>query len=809
MIPSSEGIILNEEFVRISNYKYNLNTNENEEFSRKKIINSDRFFNHLYNKLSLTEEILPLNCRYIKTLPNGEKIVITEDAPRIRTCVFNIDFERMIEQVKIEGNLERFGVENFLKDEKPYRLRLSLPYIVYMFIVDKYNSLRKVHMAFRLSPISSLYDYLLIPNLLNISNNRLEVCLGNSNKREGIPTLSETIDETINLFWSNPFNFDYTSNYNLYSYTYGISNFLTWAYYTKIDPLFIFKVKWKKYFSNLKEMIDMKQVNIKLNYNFIRSLITGTQREETKRGLFYNNVTNSIFLSRSIIEVGDQVSFQNGKNSYVEGFSIKNPKSLQDIEYKVTHLNLDFNNKIRKYKLTRKFKNFLDKQLYRNNSIESVILPSGGEIKNGDIVRFNIGGYKKVTNIRKSIDGMIEVKVGEYNYLLDKIDAKVLNLDNINLNDIKISQDKYYVIYNKNEDLLYEIIGDNYKFTGFDIENNDIIFTFCNVDNDVVEISNYSTKFGVVDSNKLEKTFNVIRYGTSFIKGDLFKTKEEILYKDSYTYATIDNLIESGCLSEDKFSIESYDLNIEFNIGDKVIVPNWNDPIDMLKIKKISKIRWDSQNLIFDIEDSKGKILSIAYYDDKKASIGMIRKICTEYKGISTGSKIRAKEVGICMFPKKDTNIIIGFITDTKTEPLVLCSNCCTIWFSDLINKFEIIPKTNKIYKKLKHAPINLDKIKPQIGDLIYYKYNVEDISIIGENERYGRRAFQNIYTLKDLFNNIIYTYRSQSHKKFYGILNPRYTQKQLSEKPLIRGFPDLHNSIIPKNNSKFYFLAK
>jgi hypothetical protein len=80
--------------------------------------------------------------------------------------------------------------------------------------------------------------------------------------------------------------------------------------------------------------------------------------------------------------------------------------------------------------------------------------------------------------------------------------------------------------------------------------------------------------------------------------------------------------------------------------------------------------------------------------------------------------KIISKEAYIYMFPKKDVNIIVAFIIDQMPEPLVFLSNGLTLWLSDVINKFTVIPMTSKKWSKLAHSPI-INEFKLQPGDIV------------------------------------------------------------------------------------------
>ena len=111
-------------------------------------------------------------------------------------------------------------------------------------------------------------------------------------------------------------------------------------------------------------------------------------------------------------------------------------------------------------------------------------------------------------------------------------------------------------------------------------------------------------------------------------------------------------------------------------------------------------------------ENSMFVIASSLHVNDEIDSINKIEKL-------SVGTKIIAKESGIASFPKKDVNIIVSIIIDGPHEPLVLCSNGCTLWYSTIMEKFELITMKSKRWKTLQHIPLDLSKIKFQAGDIV------------------------------------------------------------------------------------------
>ena len=148
------------------------------------------------------------------------------------------------------------------------------------------------------------------------------------------------------------------------------------------------------------------------------------------------------------------------------------------------------------------------------------------------------------------------------------------------------------------------------------------------------------------------------------------------------------------------------------------------------------------------------------------------------------------------MFPKKDCNIIIGFLYDTGgPEPLVLCSNGCTLWYSDAVTKFKQIPIKDKKWETLKHAPINPGKMRVQSGDIIngkrhyraplgYLAYRPEDSRTIRALQiRYYSNYMESYSFDREFSNDVI----------FDSFPNPRLTSNQEEALGFIHAFPNFH----------------
>jgi hypothetical protein len=146
--------------------------------------------------------------------------------------------------------------------------------------------------------------------------------------------------------------------------------------------------------------------------------------------------------------------------------------------------------------------------------------------------------------------------------------------------------------------------------------------------------------------------------------------------------------------------------------------------------------------------------------------------------------KIKANKIKIQNFPKKDVNMIIGFIIDNNIEPLVLCSNGCTLFYSDVINNFEIIDKKSKKWNKLKINPIDMNKIKLQPGDIIKYHKNSLNRYLV--SMKYNELYLVKLYDYYHSYHSHIYLNTINKNEIILDCIpNPRIYKKEF-EKRLI-----------------------
>lgn len=768
-------------------------------------------------------DVLPLNCRYSRELTNHYKIVVVEEMPAIRTISIDLSMERAVEKLKSTGKLKDYGFEDFLEKHKnrPHTFSLSFPFLVYLFVLDPNNYIARLRAFYRLSPINSSADYLLQTNLLNVNESN-NVCLGEGPDK--ILTASKRVNGAIKRFWTNTFNCDYHNKYDAYANVPEVSDYLTWSYLTKQNPMFIFNVKWLKhnrtFGSEIDSVTEGAGCNLPLFRNFenIADLFLRQQEVEVKTKEKTKTVTKKILTSRSEsifidnreLSIGETITFKNGKEVKVYSFlssGSMSPSHMQIINSK---------QKISILKLKPEVMKFLNEQFDESKVFSSIKLPNGEIIQVGDIVvvDYPTKAHKKVEKIMLGIDGKVDVKLSNKHYLAANLDAKVVDISKFVFGKVKLIKGKDYIMALPQGSSLPISSFKDVKFVGIDLQRyGDLAASFKEGSSNTFKLSLNENKEGIYDKSSFTQV-STFRLGVNLFTNDVADTiyltsNQVLLHQHHWRLEFISEVAKADILkNKDEIKIKSIGLDIQFRVGDKVVVADWMDPSQMLKIHQIVGFTLDSDDILFINLKNKDGEKSIPYIDFIKGRIstGLVRKITNHYTGIRAGTKIKAKVSGISGFPMKDTNIIIGFVTDTGGPPLVLCSNCYTLWTFSL-EEFEIIPRSSRIWKKLEHAPLEPGRVTFQPGDMF-----------ISEQSE-GQAALYNIYLGR--FNSLCVLYAEDLARAFtwgcvthtfesipvayrYGLYSPRYSQTQLREFTKVYGFPNFHGlfTITPVKNS-------
>jgi hypothetical protein len=259
-----------------------------------------------------------------------------------------------------------------------------------------------------------------------------------------------------------------------------------------------------------------------------------------------------------------------------------------------------------------------------------------------------------------------------------------------------------------------------------------------------------------------------------------------------------------------EINIPSFDMDINFKVGDYVVIADWANPIEMLKVRRVVSFEVTDNHLYINTIFNNTEMRKESYINMGNGHIktGHIRKIASTWGGFCAGDKIRANETRIPHFPKKDVNTIIGFIYDTGTHvPLMLCSNCTTLWAApEVLAKFDIYKKGTLQHKKFANASIDVSKFKVQAGD--FYKRRNNDSLICAWSSCHNNRI---IYSgLEDwgysCLNNMNKDFIEMYYVR-YGFMTQRYTVNQLhggSHLQQVRGYPNMHSGVLFNNSCDF-----
>jgi hypothetical protein len=644
------------------------------------------------------------------------------------------------------------------------------------------------------------------------------------------------------VWWGSSFNFDYRENYQAYKETAIIKNYLEWQYFSHKDPLFVFNVDWIQHSKNLfKTIHHMKANNAALakkniTYNdmvkiFTKPVETGQEAKPTPRSKAYKlyyDIAQSIYLDTHItLNVGDPVVMKNGEPAFI--YSFIGFANGGDIKY----VQLEMNGKKFIMAFTDGFKKFMLDQIHQYRFAQSVPLKNGAVITPGCILSIKMDKnnvYKKVDYIRRGRvqDGeeIFEVKSGPNYYLSHELDATVFILEKPVMYDIKVKKDKDYLFIKEPDSPSALVPASKVKFDNIDVSiDGNLIAKFTNTG---VGVTGEKHSFGLDSERKMPLlldmkevrpiTNEVFRIGRRFftIKRDSKAVKYgawfyngTVLYENYYSLAKSPAENVKDLIKDDTFSISGPDFDTSFTIGDKVVVANWNNPIDVLNVKTIQGFKYEatSGNISFILLTNDGKLIDEPYllWQDGTIKTGYIRKVTNKFDKLSVGTKIIAKESGICNFPKKDINIIVAIVIDGPHEPLILCSNGCTLWYSTVMKDFQKITMKSKKWETLKHAPLDISKIKFQAGDIINgrrdYKRESGFIIFDPSTTRYLKVLPISYYT--GFPDHQTFDKYFMADAIFESIPTPRLTIAQQTKLGTIKGFVDFHGTIIKDNHNR------
>lgn len=805
---------------------------------------TSKYIDKISQLFSSQSQVLPANCRYLENTTKGP-IVVIEEPPAYRTIKVNYGFEREILTLEADGKIDEWGIDkNFYMDEnnRPFKFTLAFPYVVFILMFDVYNRLRCGQVYLRVARIGGYSDYLLKMPMMNIGSEGF-ICFGpHINDTRYTQSLNTAIEHTIMVFWSAVFNSDYLYNYEDYRRIAGVNTYIGWQALSQIDPMFIYNVDWIKMNKTLRQTIDeikhkyaATQKNTtsyhELANLFTKPLFTG-KSDEFKKGKgkypLYYDIAQGIYLrNKFLIHVGDPIIWNN-KIAFIDSFI----GYFDSDEIRYIRLELEGSKKVITVKYTKQIENYMYKGAKKLRYEDTGTLKNGTIVKENDIIKMKQNGttsYRKIFFIRKARDGKLEARIGSAFYILDNIEGEIYNIDDISYHGLKLEEGKNYLVIRRDLNKPLQA-GDITKYSEVDTSpSGNLSFIFNkNTDHISIESTSNAVIYQIEDVKPIPPVFNVGRqllctnYDNKLIENSVWDTPSGIVYKRRNINVSAPSIseVETVLLTNDRttFHIEGHNSQITFDIGDKVVHTDWENPMNMLTIKTIISFKIDQTkgSLSFVLADSNDNLTTVEYISPSKGTgtsekycstvhIGKIRKISNIFNGITAGTKIQATKGYIPQFPKKDVNIIIGFITDTGgDDPLVLCSNCCTLWFSDMMENFKRTAMKSKQWATMQHALIDTSKIQYQPGDII--KHNQSNTSYIVIN--YMTQNTPKILALYKSSGGICTLDKHiTAMTRLDCIPNPRIGPSIQTEMPKEPGYPNFHGLFYKNLRSQLKFL--
>lgn len=818
--------------------------------TRSAYVHTDRFVRKIAEYLNEDKSetsLIPINCRFMKRGSKGILIVV-EEPPAMRSIRVNRDLYNEAEILKTKGDWEKFGYEKFFEEnERPFTFMLAVPFVLHIIMLsaDTLDLIAgKVFVNTR--PLIGMGDTIYLPPFLNVGS-RLNVCFGDEVHKTSNLGLTRKVEHVVKTFWGATFNSDYIDHYLSYSEVPQLCDYFTWQYYSKTNPMFIFKADWIPYELKFGEVINSIVNDTRhfgtdrvstFGYKTLDDLFNKPEisnehinvREGDTRQLVYD-ITGGMHLDDDISAYnGDALYYSHGRIAYIDSFI----GILGALQPYYVRLNVD--GRLVRLKINRKVKEYMTDCIRALRYESSYTMPDGTQITPGDIVCSTTPlGFKRYYNlkyIRKAEDGTIEARVGSSYWLLDSVDwSKIekVNIDEPEIDGMKIIKDKVYHFYNYGHVTSQMIKTHQVKFIEVTTGSaNNLLLRFQNI----ISGESYHLKMGESLSKQkfifeeedlvdIPPTFACGRkiFSVYTNRGDIAThASKHSQYgivcnmEETYSRAERDSIPEYFLdPSNQHFHVETPNLTIDFSVGDKVIVADWINPLNMLSVKTIVAFeRNDSGSIYFILENRKGEKSQVEYVDGsyRLIRIGRIRKVINEIDGIKVGTKIVAKETGVSCFPKKDINMIVTFIIDTGGEPLAFCSNGCTLWVSDLKEKFDLIPMSSPNWKELQHSHLDPSKIKLQPGDIII---STESSRTSSGYLVVGSRGIGMRFTRLDSFHEYDDFVRLDRYYLNSCVLdcipNPRMSIRQQNERGFVTSFPNFHGGIVPTKASAPYLL--
>lgn len=839
----SDEIRINQKYTHLYSAEYpKTKKGESTPIIHKKALLTRDYLRRMSVNMGAGMRILPPNCRYLEKVSNGS-IAVIEEPPAFRTVRIRMSYSDEYNRLKESGKLEEYEYDDSWASTSTQdrTFTLAFPYVIFIIHINESNQLSAGQVYFRVARMTGLSDYIMKAPLNNISDNQF-ICFGSGGGTHA--TLNAAIENTINMFWAAQFNTDYMYNYGAYREVAGVNTYMEWHALSQRDPMFIYNVKWINMAMNIGQAIDevKRQYSLTapsdmqyktLSQMFSTPLTTGKEIKPTKRSRkkhpLYYDVAEGMFLDHDFyVHVGDPFMIKNGK----ETCHINSMISFMDTG-DVKYIRVERQDgRLITYRLTKVFKKYLLDKVKELRYEAEGTLKNGVVVKDGDIIEMKTPNgkliYRKVASIRKTQEGFHEGQFGDGFYILEHTEGQIFDVGKPIYKGIELQEDNEYLYCNVTEVPICS--GSVTKYAGINTDRRGTLTI------EMKEVGRTSSPFKVslnrsdpgvvihdiIATRPLPPLYRVGRKimfardgnGKPLEKG-VFGTPHGVVYdRNCHHERPTPEDVKKYIMTEDGIHIESFDMDIDFKIGDKVVIADWENPINMLSIKTIQGFRFteDRGDIAIITADKHGNVHTTPYIDIRNQVIftGRIRKISNSHGRLKAGTKIQAKIAGIPHFPKKDVNIIIGFITDTDgAEPLVLCSNCCTLWYNDVVENFTKTTMKAKKWATMPHAAIDVSKIKYQPGDII--------LGVNDYRNTMGWFVFKMSGTKALRMHDIAYYTQYPDYysidryvianSRLDCIPNPRMATKDVTEGKSKTGWLNFHGLFFPCEQSRFRFL--
>jgi hypothetical protein len=718
-------------------------------------------------------DVLPKNCRYFSFTPWNNNIrLVMEQTPITRSVRVDLDLSFPLESLKQQGKLEAYGYKDYKLKNPPHVLRLAFPYIIFIIDLTLDLGYRRCSVFYRTAPLTSVYDFLLKSNMLNVEVSG-SMCIRGDESDKAVKslgalqekaTLSERIDQVLNRVWLNDFNRDFHGSHVMYKDVPQVGNLLEWQYFSKADPMFVFKVPWFQHERNLLAEIGLGSSKNKDNLDEpviqkIQQIISG---QANKKLFIERSMAESLFIedgnlhenktpeveegdegieeldndsSQSFtIAVGDQLVIDK-KNYYINALKFTKDYvdvlELEDEEGNKSDHKIDL-------RLKKKIINFLKKK-----PSNSIVTKNGKTIKRGDLIAFKVPGYEKLLSadeVRVSRDGLSEIKCGRTVYLVDFVDFDVIDKNKLEFEGIKFQKGDKFLVKTSDRFPRKVFVGNICTFEEF--REGKLCFTKIGTTTKlkIDVLGHISDTVKKIEEELLP--IPAVRIGNKVVVSDdlrsIFITKNrDVIISGDVGYFNSEhtnwtNHIPKMLLEEGKrFFLPSCDIDIDLRVGDNVIVTAWNSPLDLLKIRKITAFIFDPKRRRIEITttigDDKSTEQTFPIFEvyDGVVSAGCIRKASYSVDGLTIGMEVVPKQ-RVPGFLKSKPCRISAFIVDAGI-PLVLCSNFHTFWLTENNRRLFTFNSFPSSASECEFTP----KFTPQFGDVLgnhSYDYDIYEL---------------------------------------------------------------------------------